>query len=946
MNLAQQTAPGNVVGNPLAALGINVTPQPSGYPGADMPKIDFSQIDTESVPKDLHSNALFARKLTQAILDSIRTCGTWYIGGAGLPVVHWDSLSYRFLTYDFPVSTIAENPENGAIPLVERSVRKYKGDVERFAIGARFSLPEMQNMDASDQGVNIIKLVTQQLRAHALETLGSAVMRTFVSAENFFRRQGRLENYFAKWTIEDYYAFRKITHGSAARGEGGFRIMLDRISDERQKMHLLQLDTLAVHRATRAMLTQDNREEFIGGSGGVARFEAGVNAMDTFHKYTLNVADTFRRTERAAPENVLERLSINGEFYLSTAPGSENQPHGDGWNGFSIYDEQRDVKHHLQFEALKKNLCWWDKDGKWDIQTLKRVRDEWNEQRVMARRVPEGFHVAVGDLASENDGEAFDVEFSPHPALRIDRSQSGGSLCRIILNGWVDKNDEELDGYDGLVRLDGDSWVEGVGRDLIVRDVSKYWIRRDNVVYRRQAPHEGPVQFAAHRAVAAALVGRVVAAQNGIGASKFVRVDTDASTAAVEHAQALFDDVDVDNMIVDVSSQKMFGVASALQGAKIGASTFFTKNNGVYVAAVQDSKEARELAALHGFVEIPVGVDPAQIRRTEAGVAVASAAVDVGTIGTAKSTAAKGKSAASVQCTDEVFDKVHMAQLAGGEMAQYVRAVMRHIGALSGNPLPGLPGLNRRIRIGMSAKNWPFHFMVIRDNISRTMASAIAYGKEPGNVMMSQMKSMSSGNTSDMHGYISYEFNMGTLIHTPEKVMMLEDVSYLRYNGGKNCEFARLGPGSEVHAWVDDSSQKRGDMIVHAIPIGTAAQLQYASLSGDFETNGYPIGDTMRHNNGYFPGQQFVYHRMNLSQAHAGRTPETEYTVPAQVNFNLALGTAWSPHNAEGGGDVLLSSGANTLDGGDYLGAKEVRLGRGFTHERLLRMQSRGAGRL
>jgi hypothetical protein len=937
-------------GGLFGALGLNVgaTPAQTDYPGADMLKVDLVQIDTNNVPKDLHANPMFAQKLTQNILHSITRAGEWYISDDGLGIVHWDSLGFKFLKYDFPVATIAENPENGAIPLVERSVRKFGGDVERFAIGAKFSISELQNMDAKDQGVNIITLVCKQLRACALETLGSMVMRTFVRVENAIRRQGILENHYAAWTIEDFYEYQKITYAAASRGEGGFRIMLGQVEDERQKLHMHRLDHLAVHQTTRASLVQDNREHFIGGDRGVARFEAGNTAMTNFAGYALNVADTFRRVDRTRPENVLERRGHNGEFYLSAAPGEENTPHDEHWAGFYIYDEQRDAKHFLRKEDLIDNLCWWDAEGNPDGPTLSRIYDGFDAGDPMYTRRPYAFRRYTGDNISTT-AAGFDIEPAPHPYFMISYDAHAGikRIHRAMnLSDYVAAlGDLQSHNAATVDTAKSTLWNPAVPDAVELQHVSKYWIHKpDNVdaTAQRQRNHvesRNTTASAAMTALGLDVQERVRAGFSATGATRFVRVDGPAANHAADPYRAAHAEGSGE-FEFDDSAHKMHGVVASLDAGGLQPAAFFTKGTegGVYVAAVAEVGEARALATNHGFTEIPVGVDPALVRHV--------AVPESGTISAARGGAAAAATTKSRGAATQL-DAAHATSLGTTKVARAVAGLVRSVGTV----LPdrtfavdargaviyltrtGLRDLVRRRGVP-----FPFHFMVIRDNITRDMASCVAYGKDPGAVMLSQMKSMSAGNSSDMHGYVSYEFNAGAFIHTPEKVQILQDVGFLRYLGGKNCDFVDFSAESnELPSWQEDASSRRGDMVVHCIPLGASRGMQYCSLTGEFDTKGYPTPGVLPHNDGFFYGQPFVYDRLGLANVVASRTPENTYTIPPQINLNLALGTAWRA--ADGMPGAEMTSGACTLDGGDFVGAKALRLGREMSHARLNSMR-------
>jgi hypothetical protein len=304
-----------------------------------------------------------------------------------------------------------------------------------------------------------------------------------------------------------------------------------------------------------------------------------------------------------------------------------------------------------------------------------------------------------------------------------------------------------------------------------------------------------------------------------------------------------------------------------------------------------------------------------------------------------------------------------MARLATAPLACHIASSLKNIGEIPGSSFVNAPTNNVEFSIGailgtssgttnfktVLVEEFPFHFMIIRDNISRTMSSVVAYGDQPGNVMLSEQKSVASANAGDMKAYLSFEFHAGCFTHTPEKVHMCENVGYINYNGGKDCEYVDFNDNDDagadnphaLTAWHSNVSHARGDMIITALPFGYAEKLQYASLTGTFDTKGFPLERRMPHNSGYFPGQQFVYHRMGLHQIDEGRTPETEYMVAAQANTLLTLGTLWTG----GPEEKIISSGVNSLDGGDYEGVKAIRQGREFTHEHLHAMRKRGANK-
>jgi hypothetical protein len=901
---AIQRHPQNIYGAQMQALNLGGTPQPSYRPTANLAKVELSQLDTNTLPQNLHSIPEFANLLKQIIIEDIQGAGIWYTSDQGLPVVVWNRLSFQYQTYHFPVATIEPNPDHGSVPLVDRSTESFEGDVQLYRIGAKFSLAEINNQDAGDQQIDIMTQVTDQLRKCVHETLGRLVMRTLIQVDNYFRKHGHREDYFANWTIETYVNYLKMTHGAASRGEGGFQIMLDLLRDMRQNMHLPNLDRMAIHRTVRALLVQDNREHFIGGDQGVDKFLKGKDAMNSFHGYTLNVADTFRVTEDVAPENVLERLHLNGEFYFGQESGLDDQAYTPEWKGFKIYDEGRDGKCALTREALNHHLCWWDKDGKLDQTVLQTIADEWNASHPAALRTPYGYK-------NKQQSELDDVAYPPHPG--------------IVIN-------ENLDGVPTAIPL---------SQKATLGDVSDYWLSRESI-------SAGPVATASQVAVGKELHGRLRAAYEANGAARFVRVDSADATAAVSDAPDHFDAVGARGFVFDKSGLKMYGACIALTAARARAKTFFTKGNdgGVYIAAVRSTEEAAELARAHGFLEIPAGVDPSNLRKAEITAAV-SVDTESGTIGAAKG-ASKAK---EVRSPIIQFDTDHARELAAAPLAKHIRNTLPLIGQ---NVRPQnvfqSPNLSATFsREGLKALfdtgNYPFHFMVIRDNVRRRMSSAVAYTAKVGSTLLSDIKSMSAGNVGSMKSQITMEFSAGGVVTDPKKMQILENIGYLGYDGGKNCEFVDYdetddGDESELSHWARDVAHHRGDIVVHAVPIGAGRQLQYASLTGVFDTKGFPITRVMPHNSGYFPGQQFLYHKLKLDEIENGRSPEVDYISPAQANTLIIQGTAWDMDNER------LSSGINTLDGGDFLGAKQVRLGREFTHDRLHVMRDRSAGRL
>jgi hypothetical protein len=914
-------------GSALTSLNMNATPQESWKPNANMARVDLSQVDTNLQAQDLHDTPEFADKLTKNIIANVRECGAWYIGEDGYPIQQYNRKEFKFQTYDFPVSTIAENPDNGAIAHVTRTVEAHKGDVERFAIGARFSLPELANQDAGDQGINILAMVTRQLRACALETLAAMVMRTMAYTVNFFREHGIKENFFGQWSIQSYIDHLKITHGAASRGEGGFQIMLELIADARQKMHMMTLNRLVLHRTVRAAIVNDYREAYTGGEQGHAKFQAGNVAMTTFNGYKINVADTFRKVESVQAENVLERSVFTGEMYMAIPKDGDTGPYESNWKGVKLYDEGRDGKYLIPYKDMVQKLCWWDKNGNVDAKTVdKLVADYNNEQTRMARKVPPGFRTTDKDHSAKNGDDA-DVTFPPHPAIIIDRT-NGKLTARSLL---LDANGKPMTSFK-------------------ISDVSKYWIERNNTTYRIPIGEMNPMQLADHeeqKKVGAAIITKLKAAKQSSGAGRFVRVDSEAATRAVSNAADDFAAVGTRNIEFNSSELKMYGASIALAAAGVSPSTFFTKtsDNGVYVAAVRTTEEAHQLAEAHGFVNVATGVDPALVKRLSAD----SSAVDihdVATIQSGKSTAGKApkepRAVVGVQ-----LDAAHMAELATAPLATHIATNMKFVGVtpekgFSHTTVAGVTAFSRDELLKLPSQNFPFHFMLIRDNIHRTMSSVIAYGDQPGNVMLSDNKSLSSGNTGDMKAYMSFEFHAGAFTHTPEKIHILENVGYIAYNGGKNCEIVDFTGGEDgeeeiaLETWRHDVTAARGDIIVHAIPVGYANRLQIASLTGEFDTKGYPTERKMPHNDGYFPGQQFVFHRLELDEVQRNRTPELDYMTAAQANTLLILGSCWHADES------VLSTGSNTLDGRDYDGVKAVRQGREFDHSHLHSMRKQG----
>jgi len=907
--------------NGLNQLGVGVSPESQSYPGADQAKSTLVQYDTIVGIKDLHANNKFAARLTQAILNSIRAAGEWYIGPDGLPIVHWESTEFGFLSYDFPVQSIAQNPDNGAIPMVQRSVRKFKGNVERFAIGAQFSMAEMQGKDAKDQGVDIIKLVAQQLRACSLETLGAMVMNTLVRPEDHVRRTGILQNAYANWTIESAFQHKKILYGSTSRGEGGFRIALGKVSDERQRLRMSEHDKCIIHQGTRQLLWQDGTAMFVGGERGVTQFVSGKDAVTKFAGLRLLVADTFNVEGKLEPVNELARRRNTGEFYMSTAPGREGEMHPLGWEGFQLYDERRDVIAMLTAKELVENLCWWDATGKPDVPTLTALKDAWNshDERVRAQPAPP-FRLQPGEAGL--GGSINDVEVPPHPALMIIQYPNGIRYCDFIV-------------------------ADGIEAPALA-NISKYWISQaTKEAIRNVKSPAAAVEFAdapeGENAVALSrLTTAVRNAELTNGAGQFVRLDGADTDGLSRKLAAHLRAAHVNHITVGASERKMYGVVVALRHLQLVASPMFTKSadNGVYVGV---GANVAAMATQHGFVALPMGVDPVNVKRVAAGAAAAAAVeADTGTITMGKS-AARPRAAAGV-AADAVggFDMDHIGFQG---MAEFAQTIQRLEAIKTGPHSSAQFRLDARLeKETMNAairEGWfPFQFMVIRDAISRQMASAIVYGSEPGNVLLSKMKSMISSNVMDHHGYVTWEFNAGAFLTTPERTQILPDITYLKYFSGKSVDWVDWNSldtadgDNELKAWVQDDTRSRGDIIVNAVPIGSCRNLQYCSLSTHFDTEGYPTPVAMPHNSGYYFGHSFIYERMGLAEAESQRIPENAYLVPSQINFNLALGSTWTADR------IPMHSGACTLDGGDEIGDKAIRIGDGFRHTGLKSMQT------
>jgi hypothetical protein len=873
-------------------LGLPNMPESAGYANGDQPQVNLSQLDTESVPQNLHTNPDIARRLTQAILDSVRTAKSWYHGPDGMPIVHWDHLSWRFLTYDLPVATISENPDNGAIPQVERSVKKFKGDTERFAIGAQFSVSELQNLDSRDQGVSILKLVMSQLRGCALETIGAMVMRAFVGVEDFVRRQAVLENAYAHWKISDYFAHVRICRGAAARGEGGFRIMLDTIHDERQRLHLIPHTHMAIPATTRAALTQDNREANIGGPSGVARFEAGVEAMTTFHGLKLNVTDTFRKVDGAVAENVLCRTALSGEFYTSCPPGEESIAHEHDWRGMVLYDEGRDALCLLTPQELICHLSCFVGDAL-DKDTLNQTIDSFDNGEAVAKR-------------------EFAPHWTPHPFIGFENNkfvvaEKWGQVTQF----WYPRKTAEDGAPPRGAEPDAANGFEGELRG-------------------------GPTAVQQLTTELRAALATTRTAPTGVG--------KDGGAAARPTPQSVFKIGT--GLMEQVGRTFCRGVANAgdlhphklahigLNALLGAAGNLETQIYGVVAKPDEYHIPFGPGTLASSFVPLRVGQHPSELARTRPLTAAAPR---------------RGAILIGPNASPDLFEDAedgHGADTRYAESCTQLRSEASDFAAF-GAPVTKTSVLelfNKSTKL----TPFPFHFMVVRDNISRMMTSCVAYAREPGNVMMSGMKSMTSGDTSNMKANVTFEFNAGVVVHSPERVQILADVGYTGYNGGKNCAFVDFAhnddgdpvEGGQIADWVIDSRAYRGDIVVSLLPLGHTGTMNYCSLSGAFDTRGYPAPVRLHGNPGTFPTQTFLWHKLQLATVDATRMPELGYTVPAQVNYNLIRGTSW--RFEEKTDHTRIHTGSSTLDGGDWVGVSAVRLGREFTHDRLHAMRGRG----
>lgn len=213
-------------------------------------------------------------------------------------------------------------------------------------------------------------------------------------------------------------------------------------------------------------------------------------------------------------------------------------------------------------------------------------------------------------------------------------------------------------------------------------------------------------------------------------------------------------------------------------------------------------------------------------------------------------------------------------------------------------------------------------YLLIRDNIRRTMASVILHGTGLGNTLMSDITSVAGSNVGDLHAYVAYAFRAGCVVYSPELVQILWDTTYVSYEGGKGTTFCKA---EEWKAWAQDPdrSRPRNDILVIPMPLSNQ-EYEYISLTGEFDDYGYRIGRYRPEETGRWEGWAETQIALGLDE----EIPEclnmtrTNYNAIEPACRNLIRGTVLGPNNE------VWSSGINTFDGGD-LEPRVARVRRG-----------------
>jgi hypothetical protein len=899
-------------------------------PSTDVLKIDLLQIDGQVVPDNLHKNPKFASDMLKQVVNAPRTASTWYYQPGGLPLKTYNYLEFVWNRYDFPVAVIEPNPENGAIPMVNREVEKFKGVTKRFAVGANFNASELRGMTAEDQEVNILYQTSLQLQNCASETLGSIVMRTFAQVSDTVREIAMRDNiHFSAMKTREWFQYLQATHGCASRGNGGIHTAMQNNHNLRRMLGLPKVQHMVIHQNVAALLPKDNREFFLGGNDGLSKFKAGADGITNIAGMNVNIGDTFRNATIVQAENVLLTRSTIGEWYYAHEPSAFHAAQDKyNWKGVKLFNMDVDNFETLTPHEMLTNCLWFGPDGQ-PSEALKQLRDDFNNEQNGSRDPNDH---SFPPLASARDMGAHGANY-PGGKQVYGRNAFAGRLGK--------ESSFSTFSPDPMIAVyhDGDSKAKA---ELVsqIGHINQQYLSEEQMVAAieraLETNGENPTKLrAANARVGAAFEPEV--SRNALEAGNFVAVPN------VENAK---------------TAEQVLAIAMDFQAAHLDSALFQHRDSGAFAIALDNGASHPEYiqvdfeAMEHGNGLLPIALRPrSNAARASAGAGAkgsktASSDTSIPITEAISDSAEKprasrksdksakagsaliGAPADDIDFTD-AGDKVDVGSGEQRKNARYkkLQEIFRDRGAdkiIEEWLKTPIANLKDHLQVYNMGKPYPFRMRLIRDQITYNMTAAILYADDAGNTLMSEVHSVTSMDSSNFRGQVTFEFNAAGLITDDKRVQIIPNIAYNSYVRGKGLRFTNA---EEFQEWVHDPlrmEDERGDII--CVGMGwnsTERDMEYCSLTGHFDFRGYPVryqADTV--NSGYWTGLELARRALNLDEFEQNRQPREEFTVAEPHNVNLARGTALAVSSHD-----VWCPGTASLDGHDFAGVRAVRQG-------------------
>lgn len=306
------------MGDPLTAfLSSENVPRVTPYFGSNVEKPTITRDDRHVVDDNAFDIPEIAAALRNLIAQQITGHDHTFLFSRDLfPMSTYHGKQFQWLMYETRAPAVPQYAMEGAIPMVQQSVRKYNAKTERYAVCAKFNIPEeLHGEPMENQGLLVYKLVTDQLAAVAVETICDHNMRFLMSVSNALKEEMAKLNMFENWTVRDYVDNIKLTYGMANRGDGSFLLGLQKVESQRIDVNLVPHTDLIIHPTTKQLLKLDRTDYFIGGAAGPKRLESDPEKMDRYGDYDLHTVRSFLREGASQPVNHLEQYSFSAEFY-------------------------------------------------------------------------------------------------------------------------------------------------------------------------------------------------------------------------------------------------------------------------------------------------------------------------------------------------------------------------------------------------------------------------------------------------------------------------------------------------------------------------------------------------------------------------------------------------------------------------------------------------------